>query len=226
MQTITLEAKGRDTLGTANSKRMRRSGLIPAVLYGKKIANVNLAVGKDDFASVLRHHGRILDLKLPDGKVEKAILKEVQWDTYGDYVLHIDLGRVALDDKIHLKVELKFVGDPKGVAAGGHLETHMHEAMIECLAGAIPDMIKIDVSPLELDQVLRVKDIAVPAGVKILEQPEAPVASVKMAIVEDMPAPGGVTAETAGATEPEVITKGKKDEEGAEGEAAAGKDKK
>ena len=117
METLTLEATDRGTLGTANSRRIRRSGMIPAVLYGKKVDNVNLAVSREAFLSVLRHHGRILDIKLPSGSTEKAILKEVQWNTFGDEVLHIDLGRVALDDKIQIKIEFKFVGDPvKGIA--------------------------------------------------------------------------------------------------------------
>ncbi|HVY60898.1 MAG TPA: 50S ribosomal protein L25 [Planctomycetota bacterium] len=217
METLTLEAKDRGTLGTANSRRLRRDGLIPAVLYGKKVANLNLAVDRDAFASVMRHHGRILDVKLPDGKVEKAILKEIQWDTFGEEVLHIDLGRVALDDKIHLKVGLRFSGDPKGVAAGGHLEVHMHEAMIECLAGAIPDVIKIDVAHLDLDQVMRVKDVPLPHGVKILEHAEAAVAGVKMAHLEELVPGAPAGAEAAGGAEPEVIAKGKKEEEGGEG---------
>src|SRR5688572_16653528 len=97
-ETLTLEAKDRATLGTSNSRRLRRQGLIPAVLYGKKQDNLNLVVSASAFDAILRHHGRILDVKLPDGKMQKAILKEVQWDTFGDAVLHVDLGRVALDD--------------------------------------------------------------------------------------------------------------------------------
>lgn len=220
MQTLTLEAQDRASLGTSNSRRLRRGGLIPAVLYGKKIENANLAVSAEAFATILRHHGRILDLKLPSGKTEKAIVKEVQWDTFGEEVLHIDLGRVALDDKIQLKIELKLSGEPKGKAAGGHLEVHLHEATIECLAGAIPDHIKIDVAHLELDQVMRVKDVPLPPGVKILEHEEAAVASCKMIFVEEMPAPGAAAA-APGAIEPELITKGKKEEEGEEGAAAA-----
>lgn len=220
-ETITLEAKDRASFGSANSRRLRRSGMIPVVLYGKKVGNVNLAVSRDDFASVMRHHGRILDVKLPGGAVEKAILKEVQWDTFGDEVLHIDLGRVALDDKIQLKVELKFHGDPKGLAAGGHLEVHMHEAMIECLAGSIPDQIRIDVSHLELDQVIRVKDVPLPTGVRILENEENAVAGVKLVRIEEMPVVAGAVEPTS--TEPEVIAKGKKEEEGAEGAAEGDK---
>ncbi len=224
-ETITLEAKDRASLGTANSRRLRRSGMIPTVLYGKKVANVNLAVDAAAFAAVVRHHGRILDVKLPGGSVEKAILKEVQWDTFGEEVLHIDLGRVALDDKIQLKVELKFSGEPKGIAAGGHLEVHMHEAMIECLAGAIPDSIKIDVAHLELDQVIRVKELTLPKGVKILEHEETAVAGCKLIRIEEI-APAVLTGAEPVATEPEVIAKGKKEEEGAEGAEAAEKGEK
>jgi large subunit ribosomal protein L25 len=214
-QTITLEAKERSGLGTSNSRRLRRDGLIPAVLYGKKVANRNLVLDATAIDAAVRHHSRIIDVKLPNGSVEKAIIKEVQWDTFGDEILHVDLGRIALDDKIHVKVAFKFVGDPKGVAAGGHLEVGLHEAMIECLAGNIPDEIRVDISPLELDQILRVKDLVnLPQGVKVLEHEEAVVAHVKAPHAEAEAPPA---AAEAGAAEPEVIAKGKKEEEG-EGE--------
>lgn len=210
-QQITLEAKDRASLGTANSRRMRRDGLIPAVLYGKKQANVHLALEASAFDTAVRHHSRILEVKLPDGKLEMAILKEVQWDTFGDHVLHVDLGRIALDDKIHIKVPLKYFGDAKGVAAGGHLEVQMHEATVECLAGKIPDEIRVDVAHLELDQIMRVKDMpAFPEGVKMLEHEEAVVCHVKPPHIEEVVAP---VVPEAGAAEPEVIAKGKKEEE-------------
>ena len=218
MKTITLEVKDRSTLGTSNSRRLRRDGLIPANLYGKKQDNLNLVVSREAFDAVIRQHGRLLDLKLPGGTTEKAMIKEVQWDTFGDMVLHIDLGRVSLTDKIHVKVELKFTGDAKGLSQGGHLDIHMHEATIECMAGNIPDAIRIDVSSLELDQQLRVKDLKLPEGVKVLEDEGLAVVGVKKILLEELPVPGAAPTE-AGATEPEVITKGKKDEEG-EGEAA------
>jgi large subunit ribosomal protein L25 len=227
MQTLTLEASERALLGTSNSRRLRRTGLVPAVLYGKKQPNVNFAVSRDALENVLRHHGRILDVKLAGGKTEKAILKEVQWDTFGEHVLHIDLGRVALDDKIHLKVPLKFAGDPKGLAAGGHLEIHLHEAHIECLAGDIPEFIKVDVSGLELDQQLRAKDVPMPKGMRLLEHEDVAVAGVKAVREEVLVAAAPV--EGAAAAEPEVIAKGKKEEEGeapAGGEAAKAKGEK
>jgi large subunit ribosomal protein L25 len=214
-QQITLDAKDRVSLGTANSRRLRRDGLIPAVLYGKKQSNVHLALDAEAFDMAVRHHSRILEVKLPDGKLEKAIIKELQYDTFGDHVLHVDLGRIALDDKIHIKVPLKFFGDAKGVAAGGHLEVQLHEATVECLAGKIPDDIRVDVSHMELDQIMRVKDMAaLPEGVKMLEGEEAVVCHVKPPHIEEEVAP---VAPEAGAAEPEVIAKGKKEEEG-EGE--------
>jgi len=225
MQTVTLEAKDRANMGTSNSRRMRRDGLIPAVLYGKKLANVHLALDAEAFDAAVRHHSRILDLKMPAGTTEKAIIKEVQWDTFGEEVLHVDLGRIALDDKIQIRVPLRFTGDPKGVAAGGHLEVQMHEPMVECLAGAIPDEIKIDVSHLELDQIMRVKDVTgLPAGVKLHEHENAVVCHCKPPHIEEVPL-AGAPAEGAAATgtEPEVITKGKKEEEGEAAEGAAEK---
>ena len=219
-QTITLEAKDRASLGTANSRRLRRDGLIPAVLYGKKVANVHIALDAVAFDTAVRHHTRVLDVKLPSGDVEKAIIKEVQWDTFGDEVLHVDLGRIALDEKIEIRVVLKFAGDAKGVAAGGHLEVQLHEAMVECLAGNIPDEIKVDIAHMEMDQIMRVKDMPpLPEGVKLLEDADTVVCHVKPPHLEPEVVPGVVPgAEAAATTEPEVIAKGKKEEEGAEAE--------
>lgn len=222
MKTLTLEATERTNLGTSNARRLRRGGLIPVVLYGKKQPNVNFSVTREALDDVLRSHGRILDIKLPAGTTEKAILKEIQWDTYGEHVYHVDLGRVALDDKIALKVHLKFTGEPKGLAAGGHLEIHLHEANIECLAGDIPDFIKVDVAHLELDDQIRVKDLVLPKGTRMLENEEIAVAGVKAVHVEEVVVAAPVEGAAAG-TEPEVITKGKKDEEGAEAPAADAK---
>lgn len=215
-ETITLEAKDRAALGSANSRRLRRKGLVPAVLYGKKVANVNIALDAGAFNAALRHHSRILDLKLPDGKIEKAMIKEVQFDTFGDAVLHVDLGRIALDEKVEIRVPLKYTGDPKGVAAGGHLEIVLHEATIECLAGNIPDDLRIDISHLELDGILRAKDVkALPEGVRLLEGAETVLCHVKPPQIEPEVVPGA--APEAAATEPEVIGKKKVEEEG-EGE--------
>ncbi len=211
----TLEAKQRAELGSANCRRLRRRGLVPAVLYGKKIANVHLALDAAAFDAALRHHSRILDLKLPDGRVEKAIIKEVQYDTLGDHVLHVDLGRIALDEKIEVAVPLKFVGEPKGAAAGGHLEVVVHEVRVECLAGAIPDELRIDVSHLELGQILRAKDVqSLPEGVRLLSGADVVLCHLKAPVEVEEVTPGA--APEGAAAEPEVIAKGKKEEEAEE----------
>ncbi len=211
-ETLSLETRPRGDLGSANSRRLRRSGLIPAVLYGKKVDNVNLAVSREAFETILRHHGRVLDVVLPDGRVEKAMIREVQYDPFGEEVLHVDLGRVALDEKIHVTVPLVLTGDPVGVAKGGHLEVNLHELEIECLAGAIPDNIKVSIAAMELDQQMRVKEIPVPEGVKILEGEDVVVVHVAPPRLEE-PVPGVVAPEAATGAEPEVIAKGKKEEE-------------
>ena len=215
-ETITLEARERVGFGTANSRRLRREGLIPAVLYGKKIGNLNLVVERRAFESVMRHRGRILDVRLPDGRVEKAIIKEVQFDPFGEEVLHVDFGRVALDEKIEVKVGLKLVGEPKGTAASGHLDVALYELRVECLAGNIPEAVKFDVSNLQLDQFVRVRDLAAPEGARILDDPETVVLHLAPAReVEEIAAPAPAEV---GAAEPEVIAKGKKVEKAVEAE--------
>lgn len=216
--TITLEAQSRAALGSASSRRLRRQGLIPAVLYGKKVDNVNLVVDGEAFESVLRQHGRILDVKLPDGTLEKAMIREVQYDPFGDEVLHVDFSRIALDEKIKLPIEIEYKGEAKGTKTGGIFEVSVHSLEVECLAGNIPEKIVVDVSELDIDQVLRVKDVKSPEGARLLADPETAIARVAPPRLEEEVAAPAVAAAEAGAAEPEVIAKGKKEEE--EGEAA------
>src|SRR5438874_2310076 len=98
---MTLVAKGRTERGTQNSKRSRRKGDIPAVLYGHKEAVHSLTVTHDDIWRVIRHNTRVVDLQL-DGKTEKCLVKEIQWDALGKVILHVDFNRVSVDERIRV----------------------------------------------------------------------------------------------------------------------------
>jgi large subunit ribosomal protein L25 len=183
--------------------------MIPAVLYGHKVDNVSLTIQRDSFESVLRHHGRILNLRFPDGGAENAVIKQVQWDPLGEEILHIDLLRVALDELIMVMVEVELVGVPKGQAEGGTLDQPVREVEIECTPMAIPDKIELNVSHMSIGDFLRVKDLPLPPGIRSTENPELTVAILhapaeeaeELAVEEEVPA------------EPELISKTQKEEE-------------
>jgi large subunit ribosomal protein L25 len=159
------------------------------------------------------HHGtHLFDLSL-DGKNEKVLVKEVQYDHLGMEVLHVDFARVSLDERVEVTVPLELKGEPKGEADGGVLQQIVAELELECLVTEIPDAIRHNVAEMALGDVLHIKDLQLPPGAKALQDEDLIVATVKE-IAEEAP------AEVAeGAAEPEVI--GRKPEEGEEGAAPA-----
>ncbi len=218
-ETITLKADKRDLLGTRVSIRLRKSGNVPCVLMHKKEKPVNLQVNGRDFEKVLKKHARIVELTHPAGK-DRVFIKEVQWDHLGERVYHVDFVKIALDEKIQLEVELILKGKPIGVVEeGAVLDQYVKVLKIECLPTAIPDKIEIDVVYLKKDDRLSLKDVKVPAGVKLLQDPELVLAAVvEHKLEEIVPA----AAVVPGAAEPEVIKPERAVEPGAEGEKKEG----
>jgi large subunit ribosomal protein L25 len=204
-----LKVQVRKNRGTRDSRRMRRNGEIPAVLYGHGEATVSLTVGHDDLATVLRHHSRLVDLK--GGVNESALIRALQWDPFGIEVLHVDFARVSADERIEVQVSVELRGTAPGVNEGGVIEHLLHEVMIECLATAIPDRIQVRVNNLNKGDQITVAQLELPAGVKMLSDPEDIVVQCVEAAQE--PEEGAVIGESA---EPEVI--GRKAEEGEEEE--------
>ena len=216
-QTAQITAKPRPELGSRANKRLRDAGLIPGVIYGHKEAVVTITLPKKETVNHLKHGAHVFDLAV-EGKSEKCLVKEVQYDHLGIEVLHVDFARVSLDEKVKVTVAVELKGEPKGEKDGGVLQQIISELQVECLVTDIPDKIVHNVSEMALDDVVHIKDLKLPPGVRPLADGELIVAQVKE-IKEEEVAP--VAAE-AGAAEPEVI--GKKPEEGdaAEGAAAAG----
>ena len=204
-----LSVKVRSQVGTGSSRRVRREGLIPAVLYGHGEQNVCLSVPSDLLAAALRHGGRLVGLT--GAVTEAAFIRDLQWDTYGTHVLHVDFTRVSLDElvKVHLTVELR--GQAPGVKEGGVVEHLVHDVQIECPAGSIPDKLYVSVNNLKLNDMITIAQIDLPAKAQIFADPETVV--VQCVVPVERPEE---EAGEAGAAEPEVI--GAKKEEEAEEE--------
>jgi len=217
-QSVQMTAQSRPELGSRANKRLRDRGLVPGVVYGHKEAVVPVTLPKKELVGHLNHGAHVFDLAL-DGRSEKVLVKEVQYDHLGIEVIHVDFARVSLDEKVEVTVPLEFKGTPKGEADGGVLQQLISDLEIECLVTDIPTSIRVNVADLGVDDVLHVSDLQLPPGVRPLQDADLLVATVKI-IEEEEAAPAAAAAE--GAAEPEII--GRKPGEGEE--AAAAEEKK
>jgi large subunit ribosomal protein L25 len=209
-ETVVLVGEKREGRGTRGARRMRAEGRVPAVLYGHKEATVPLALAGEELANAIRHGSRVVELKL-DGGAQQALIREVQWDHLGKDLLHVDFIRVSKDERIHVAVPLEIRGIAPGVTGGGVLDQPMHTVRVECLAVAVPDSIRVNVSELQIGSAIHVRDLHLPPGVTVLDDPDAVVVIIKTPMAEPEPA----AAPEAGAAEPEVIGR-KAAEEGEE----------
>lgn len=205
-----LNAQVRKETGKRRMRRLRKAGQIPGVMYGHKEATIPLAVKADELWALIRHGQRVVDVRM-DGKTEKCLIREVQWDVFGREVLHVDLTRVSADERIRVTVPIHLRGNAAGVAAGGMLDQPLHTLEIECPALAVPEAIRVNVQDLQLDQAIHVKDLKLPEGVTALDDPEAVVVQCVK------PAEEAAAEEAEGPAEPEVIGRKAAEEEG-EGE--------
>jgi large subunit ribosomal protein L25 len=220
MAEILVNATGRSERGKNAARRLRRQGLIPGVVYGGKGGNVAVSIDPKALQKVLREAGRnaILKLNIAGSGASNAILKSWQVDPIKESFLHADFYRIAMDVAIRVTVPIAVRGEARGVKVdAGILEVILREIEVECLPGDIPEHIDIDVSDLGLNGALRVSDLTASAKVKILEAPDHVVVHVVSVKEEVAPTPGAaVVAEgeaAAAPAEPEVMKKGKKEEE-------------
>src|SRR5829696_3658519 len=153
----TLKAESRTTFGKRNNVRLRRAGRLPAVLYGHGEANVSLTLAADQVEASLRHGAKVVDL---DGAASgKALLQNVQWDTFYHHVLHVDLLRVMAGEKVTIEVPIELRGEAPGVRDGGVIEQVVHSIEIECPLDVIPEKLHISIKNLQIDGHLTAKDI-------------------------------------------------------------------
>jgi len=221
-----VEAKPRQAGSKNDARRLRASGMIPAVVYGAGKPAQTIAVDPKQMRRILHSetgHNSIFELNL-DGESAKVMIVDWQFEPIKSALLHVDLKRIAMDKTLRVSVPIVLKGEAPGVKLqGGILEQMLREVEIECLPGDIPSHLDADVSKLEFGQTIRVSDLAHDAKLKFItdeNQAVAHVTAVK-AVVEAAPAEAVAEAGAAPA-EPEVIKKGKQE---AEGEAEEGGEK-
>jgi large subunit ribosomal protein L25 len=206
MEIKTLQTSIKKDNGTLVSKRHRKSGQIPAVLYGHKQECLMLLLDKKEFSRAFDSGMKMVALKW-DSSEEKALIKDVQYDTFGNEILHVDFIRVALTEKITTQVPIVLYGNSPGVKEGGILGHAMKEAEIECLPTEIPENIRVDVSGVNIGDAIHVEDLELTSNFKVLGSPDAVVVSVHFATEEKE------ASEEESSAEPEVITARKPDED-------------
>jgi len=217
VQAIQMSVKQRAERGSRAAKRLRDTGLVPGVIYGHGEDVLPVTLPRREVSIHLNKGAHVFELQV-DGKQERVLVKDVQFDHLGSEVIHVDFARVSFDERVTVTVPLELKGEPKGAEEGGVLTQVIAALEVECLVLEIPEAIRHNVADMALNDVLAIKDIKLPPGVKAMQDGELIVATVKE-VLEIAPAE---VVEAEGAAEPEVIgRKIAEGEEAAEGAAAA-----
>jgi len=212
---MTINAEKREETGKGAARSMRRKNMIPAILY-RGGESIPIKISKKELAQFINTTAGeqvMVNLQFTDSSNKLAIMKEYQVDPSVGDLLHADFFEVLLTEEIKVSVHVTPVGESIGVKRdGGILQHLLREIEVECLPDKIPGHIKIDISDLEIGQSFHVKDLKLGEGIKVLNDPQEVIANVIAPVVEEVVAPAEAVV-TPEVTEPEVIKKGKKEEE-------------
>jgi large subunit ribosomal protein L25 len=174
-----IEAQVRHDAGKGASRRLRREGKLPAIIYGGGKPPQNLMIAHGPVMYSLEHeafYSHILNVRI-DGKTERAVLKDLQRHPYKRVLLHMDLQRVSEDEKLRMRVPLHFLGEEKapGVKQGGGIVSHLvTEVDVSCLPRHLPEYLEVDVSNMNVNDTLHLSDIPLPEGVELIELSHGP----------------------------------------------------
>ena len=164
-----LQTEIRDDRGTKNARRLRQSGKTPAILYGHGKENVAIAIDSSSLEAILRRGQRLIELA---GAVnENAFVRDVQWDTYGVNLLHMDLTRVREDDTVEIDVSIELRGTAPGVSSGGVVSQAIYSITLECPVMEIPEKLEVNINELQLEEIITVADIEIPANCTLITDP-------------------------------------------------------
>ena len=215
---LTLDVTPRTDVGKNANRRLRTAGKVAGVVYGLDQPPQKVQLERRSIVTMLREgatENSIFLLRMAGTDDHHTMIRELQVDAIDRRILHIDFQRIDLTEKVTVKVEVEAVGVAEGVKnEGGILDFVTREIEIECLPTQIPDKLTLDVSALHVGQHLEAKDLVLPDGVRLVDEPNRVIVSVAVAKAEEVAATAeGALAEGA-AAEPEVIGRGKGDEEG------------
>ena len=218
MSVIPIQGSRRESIGKGGARKARAAGRIPGVLYGHGEEPIPVTVVARDFDVALRGHkgsNPLVNLKLGSSDYT-ALIRDVQYDPLSHDILHLDFQHISLTETIEVQVTVRLNGLAIGVKDGGGIIEHIvRQIEVRCLPTAIPSAIDVDVTNLNVGDSIHVRDLSVP-NVTILSDPDATIATVVAPTVMEEKPVEEVAAAAATTEEPEVIAKGKKEEEGEE----------
>ena len=201
----TLQVAIRELCGTRRMRRERAAGRIPAVIYGHGQPPVSLSIPAEQVQAALRHGAKLVEVQ---GAVnDTALIREVQWDTRGVHVLHLDLARVSREEKVNVVLPVELRGAAPGLKEGGIVQHILHEVEIECPVFSLPEKLVVSVLDLHLGGHISADKIPLPEGASLLTNAESIVVQCNRPLAEPLPAAPG-----ADVTQPELIRKPKEEE--------------
>jgi large subunit ribosomal protein L25 len=215
MEKVTVKAEPRKKTGSKMSRRVRKEGRLPAIIYGHGEPPEAVTLAEHEVEVALAHGARTLDLEL-HGTTKPYLIKEVQYDHLATAPVHIDLARVDLTERVRVRVGIELKGTPKGASEGGIIDQHLNFIEVECVVTEIPDTLHPSVANLALGDSLYVRDLNLPSNVTPVAKPDDRVATVRLHIVQELAPVAAAPAEgeAAAGAEPERIGRVRKDEEG------------
>jgi large subunit ribosomal protein L25 len=219
-QNPVIDAKVREDVGRQATKRLRKEGFVPAILYAHRMEPTALQIPKRQIRDIIHEASSgnfVVDINIEGGnekgRKELALLQEMQMDPLSKQLLHVDFHGIKAGEEIVAEVALESEGTAAGISEGGILDQILYSLEVKCIPSKLPDIITVDVSEMNLNDTLHVGDLKLPEGVTATAEAESPVFALTEPSMEPEP------EETAVATEPEVIGEGGP-EEGEEGEEA------
>lgn len=205
---LVLKAEKRDKTGSRSAAKVRKEGRIPAVVYGHKQEPMAISLDAHGFVEGLHHGLRLIDVQIGRRK-EKTLIKELQYDNLGKNIIHADLMRVDVEETVRVTVPIELKGTAQGTHEGGIVESHADQIEIECKVTAIPETIVLSVKELGVGDALHAGDIALPEGVRLIDDPSTVVVTCGLVAA----AKTTEELETEAPTAPEVITEAKEAEQ-------------
>ena len=222
MATVSLSANSREAAGKGGARTLRSQGQIPAVIYGHGREPQSLALNARDLDKMLEHiqaESTVIEVTV-GGQTSKTLIREIQRHPFKRQILHVDFQALVAGEKVTVSIPILLTGVAEGVRLGGGvLDQTLRELEIEVDPSNIPDHIEYDITAMVIGDSVHVSDLKAPEGVEILDDPETSVAvlAAPRAVIEETAAPEAAEGEAVAGAEPEVIGRGKEEEEG-EGE--------
>jgi len=185
MSKVVLAARSRESKGSGEARRIRRSGRIPGVLYGRSGKAISLDLDASEFSSCVKSISESTIVKVEvDGKSYDAFVKDTQRNILDGNILHVDFYEVESGVLLRARVSIQVRGNPIGVRQGGILENPLHDIEVECMPADLPERIIVDISDLDINQAIFVRDVSMAKGIRVLSGLDQMVAQVKLARTE------------------------------------------